>query len=90
MVERYHKVFGTTSSLKFRVLHAISELGDSNKSKIEDFLRDSRTESFKLLPSNLKSITTKGVKDLSDLGYIVEVEGSYRVTEEGARILYEV
>ncbi len=89
-MSQYHHTFGTTTDVKFRVLQAISELGDSSKSQIETYLRDSRIESFKLMPSNLKAITTKGVKELLENGYIVEVEGSYRVTEEGARVLYEV
>ncbi len=86
---QYHHTFGTTSSPKFRVLRIISELGEPTRVQIEDYFKGSLT-GHDLLPSNIKGLTTRGLKGLTDEGFIVEVEGNYRLTEEGARVLYEV
>ncbi len=86
---QYHHTFGTTSDPKFRVLRIISELGEPTRAQIEDYFKGSLT-GHDLLSSNIRGVTTRGLKGLIDGGYIVEVEGSYRLTEEGARVLYEV
>ncbi len=83
---QYHHIFGTTKDPKFRVLQIISELGEPTRGQIEDYFKGSLT-GHDLLPSNIKGITTRGLKGLTDGGYIVEVEGNYRITEEGARVL---
>ena len=87
---QYHHTFGLTSSPRFRVLQAISELGEPTKSQIEDYLRDNPVKDRKVLSSDIKGITTKGLRDLLGTGYIVEVDDTYRITEEGARVMYEV
>ena len=92
MVEEYHHRFGTTSRPKFRVLNAIFTLSEPNRSEIEDHIRDSTTESRKLLPSNIKGTVTSGLDQLISDKYIVEIETNpptYRMTKEGHRILYE-